>query len=88
MEVLDSTEKLVEAESQITKLQRGLENVMKEKVLRPLLLIFFSIISGQTNSVCVLIFSSLETWTPAVQTSCFRRNVLNNYVAAMKLSAG
>ncbi|XP_026195138.1 ninein isoform X2 [Anabas testudineus] len=31
MELLDSTEKLVEAESQITKLQTSLENIMKEK---------------------------------------------------------
>uniref|UniRef100_A0A673B3X8 Ninein (GSK3B interacting protein) n=1 Tax=Sphaeramia orbicularis TaxID=375764 RepID=A0A673B3X8_9TELE len=31
MEVLDSTEKLVEAQSQITKLQTNLDNIMKEK---------------------------------------------------------
>lgn len=33
MELLDSTEKLVEAESQITKLQTNFDNIMKEKVL-------------------------------------------------------
>lgn len=32
MELLDSTEKLVEAQSQNTKLQTFLDNVMKEKV--------------------------------------------------------
>lgn len=34
MELLDSTEKLVEAQTQITKLQTSLDNIMKEKVLR------------------------------------------------------
>uniref|UniRef100_A0A3P8YVU5 EF-hand domain-containing protein n=1 Tax=Esox lucius TaxID=8010 RepID=A0A3P8YVU5_ESOLU len=31
MELLDSTEKLVEAENQVTKLQRNLDNILKEK---------------------------------------------------------
>lgn len=34
MELLDSREKLVDAEVQITKLQTTLDNVMKEKVER------------------------------------------------------
>ncbi|CAB1330490.1 unnamed protein product, partial [Coregonus sp. 'balchen'] len=32
MELLDSTEKLVEAENQVSKLQRNLDNILKEKV--------------------------------------------------------
>ena len=35
-----------------------------------------------------LIMFSLETWTPAAQTSSGKRNELNSYVAAMKLSTG
>lgn len=34
MELLDSTEKLMETQSQNTKLQTSLDNVMKEKVQR------------------------------------------------------
>lgn len=34
MELLDSTEKLVEAQSQIAKLQTNVDNIMKEKVQR------------------------------------------------------
>lgn len=32
MELLDSTERLMEAESQVAKLQTGLDNVMKARV--------------------------------------------------------
>lgn len=32
MELLDSTEKLMEAESQVVKLQTSLDNIMKEQV--------------------------------------------------------
>lgn len=34
MELLDSTEKLVEAQSQIAKLQTCVDNIMKERVHR------------------------------------------------------
>lgn len=40
MELLDSNEKLVEAQSQITKLQTSLDNIMKDKVLRCYLMRF------------------------------------------------
>ena len=32
MELLDNTEKLVEAENQVSKLQKNLDNILKEKV--------------------------------------------------------
>lgn len=32
MELLDSTEKLMEAESQVAKLQTSLDNIVKERV--------------------------------------------------------
>lgn len=95
MELLDSTEQLVEAESQITKLQSSLDNIMKEKVRRyyvavdPVLCFSyppFNFMSCEQINFVVLL--SLETWTLAVQTSSTKRNVLNSCVAAMKLSAG
>lgn len=41
MEVLDSTEKLMEAESQVAKLQMSLDNITKERVQSGWLVIFF-----------------------------------------------
>lgn len=42
MELLDSTDKLMEAESQVDKLQTGLDGIMKERVECCWLGFFFS----------------------------------------------
>lgn len=48
MELLDSTEKLMEAENQVVKLQTSLENIMKERVHGALLfsLLYLSLTSN------------------------------------------
>lgn len=47
MELLDNAEKLVEAQSQITKLQTSLDNIMKEKVQRHYIAIHKGVLAFQ-----------------------------------------
>lgn len=59
MELLDITEKLVETQSQNTKLQTSLDNVMKEKVQRH----FMALHNFNTDFLCCWGYWNIHTCT-------------------------